>query len=109
MEQVEGGDLLVNRGNESRPKDSASEVRDLNAVEGLEAAIKLAQVGQSDLTRVGTTELIDVAGGTRHDRQEQRATSGDRKSCAESYDILLRISSHPTIHLNSCAAQTRDA
>lgn len=44
MEQVEGGDLVVNRGDESRPKDAASEKRDLNAVEGLEAAAKLAQV-----------------------------------------------------------------
>ena len=44
MEQVEGGDLIVNRGNESRPKDT-SEKRDMNTVEGLEAAVKLAQVG----------------------------------------------------------------
>ena len=44
MEQVEGGDLVVNRGDESRPKDTASEARDLNAVEGLDAALKLAQV-----------------------------------------------------------------
>lgn len=44
MEQVEGGDLVVNRGDESRPKDTASQQRDLNAVEGLEAALKLAQV-----------------------------------------------------------------
>ena len=43
MEQVEGGDLIVNRGDESRPKDTAADKRDLNAVEGLEAAIKLAQ------------------------------------------------------------------
>lgn len=44
MEQVEGGDLVVNRGDESRPKDTSAEKRDLNAVEGLEAALKLAQV-----------------------------------------------------------------
>lgn len=43
MEQVEGGDLVVNRGDESRPKSNASEQRDLNAVDGLDAAIKLAQ------------------------------------------------------------------
>ena len=43
MEQVEGGDLIVNRGNESRPKDS-SDSRDINAVVGYEAALKLAQV-----------------------------------------------------------------
>ncbi|CCM02176.1 uncharacterized protein FIBRA_04255 [Fibroporia radiculosa] len=43
MEQVEGGDLVVNRGDESRPKESSDSKRELNAVEGLEAAIKLAQ------------------------------------------------------------------
>lgn len=47
MEQVEGGDLVVNRGDETRPKDTASEARNLNVVEGLEAAIKLAQVSQN--------------------------------------------------------------
>ena len=44
MEQVEGGDLVVNRGDESRPKASSTEKRELHAVDGLEAAIKLAQV-----------------------------------------------------------------
>jgi len=44
MEQVEGGDLIVNRGEESRPKDATSEsAREMNAVEGYEAAYKLAQ------------------------------------------------------------------
>lgn len=43
LEQVEGGDLIVNRGDESRPKET-DEKRDLNAVEGFEAALKLAQV-----------------------------------------------------------------
>lgn len=37
--------MIVKRGEESRPKDSAGiEGRDLSAVEGYEAAIKLAQV-----------------------------------------------------------------
>jgi hypothetical protein len=44
MEQVEGGDLIVNRGDESRPKESDTQGRNLNAVEGYEAALKLAQV-----------------------------------------------------------------
>lgn len=43
MEQVEGGDLIVNKGEESRPKDTDA-VREMNAVEGYEAAYKLAQV-----------------------------------------------------------------
>ena len=45
MEQVEGGDLILNRGEESRPKDASSDSpRNMNAVEGYEAAYKLAQV-----------------------------------------------------------------
>ena len=49
MEQVEGGDLVVNRGDESRPKDAGDSKRELNAVEGYEAALKLAQVTASCL------------------------------------------------------------
>ncbi|KAI9512344.1 maintenance of telomere capping protein 1 [Russula earlei] len=37
----EGGDLVVNKGNESKPKET-SKGRDFNAVEGLEQALKLA-------------------------------------------------------------------
>jgi len=45
MEQVEGGDLVVNKGNESKPKVQADEPRrNMNAVEGLEPALKLARV-----------------------------------------------------------------
>jgi hypothetical protein len=44
LEQVEGGDLVVNRGNESRPKEGASERRDLNVVEGYDTALKISQV-----------------------------------------------------------------
>lgn len=54
MEQVEGGDLIVNRGAESKPKESSSDtLRDLNAVEGLEAAYKLAEVKKIMLHRRG--------------------------------------------------------
>ncbi|KAF5368323.1 hypothetical protein D9758_002343 [Tetrapyrgos nigripes] len=50
MEQVEGGDLIVNKGNESRPKDeSGSSDRDLNVVEGYETAVKLAQANLDEL------------------------------------------------------------
>lgn len=52
MEQVDGGDLIVNKGNESRPKDGV-EGRELNAVEGYDAAVKLAQV-QSQPSRTLT-------------------------------------------------------
>lgn len=44
MEQVEGGDLVVNKGNESKPKDSKESKREMNAVEGFDPALKLAQV-----------------------------------------------------------------
>ena len=51
MEQVEGGDLVVNRGDESRPKEAEDGKRDLNAVDGYDAALKLAQVCAGILER----------------------------------------------------------
>ncbi|KAJ7666448.1 hypothetical protein B0H17DRAFT_265125 [Mycena rosella] len=54
MEQVEGGDLIVNRGDESRPKESEDTARDLNAVDGFEAACKLAQANLDDLMKNNT-------------------------------------------------------
>ncbi|KNZ71267.1 UPF0615 protein [Termitomyces sp. J132] len=50
MEQVEGGDLVVNRGDESRPKTNGTQ-RNFNAVEGYEAALKLAQADIEELIR----------------------------------------------------------
>lgn len=46
MEQIEGGDLVVNRGNESKPKESegSDPKRDLNVVDNYETALKLSQV-----------------------------------------------------------------
>ncbi|KIK98505.1 hypothetical protein PAXRUDRAFT_674417 [Paxillus rubicundulus Ve08.2h10] len=52
--QVEGGDLIVNRGEESRLKDSADSARDLNTVDGYEAAFKLAQASLDDLVKNDT-------------------------------------------------------
>lgn len=52
MEQVEGGDLIINRGDESRPKETGSDPsRDINAVEGYEAAFKLAQANLEELIK----------------------------------------------------------
>jgi len=51
MEQVEGGDLIVNRGDESKPKDSPDSVRELNVVDGYEAALKLAQANLDELIK----------------------------------------------------------
>lgn len=47
MDQIDGGTLIVNKGNEERPKDTLpidSEERQLNAVEGLAEGWKLAEV-----------------------------------------------------------------
>lgn len=44
MEQIEGGDLVVNRGDEVKPKETADDERDMNAVDGFGPALKLAQV-----------------------------------------------------------------
>ncbi|KAF8591971.1 hypothetical protein K439DRAFT_1401418 [Ramaria rubella] len=50
MEQVQGGDLVVNRGNESRPKDIENgPQRDLGMVEGFHAAYKLAKANIDEL------------------------------------------------------------
>ena len=48
MEQIEGGDLVVNRGDESKPKESeeSDPKRDLNVVDDYDAALKLSQVRQ---------------------------------------------------------------
>ncbi|KAJ7042582.1 maintenance of telomere capping protein 1 [Mycena alexandri] len=56
MEQVEGGDLIVNRGDESRPKEAVDSdtPRDLNAVDGYEAAAKLAQANLDELIKNNT-------------------------------------------------------
>ncbi|TEB12117.1 hypothetical protein FA13DRAFT_984070 [Coprinellus micaceus] len=51
LEQVEGGDLIVNRGNESKPKDDAPGGRQLNPVDGYESAVKLAQVEVESLAK----------------------------------------------------------
>jgi len=46
MEQIEGGDLVVNRGNESKPNggEESDPKRDLNVVDNYDTALKLSQV-----------------------------------------------------------------
>jgi len=51
MEQVEGGDLIVNRGDESKPKESSSDKREMNSVEGFDAALKLAQANLDEVVK----------------------------------------------------------
>jgi len=50
LEQVEGGDLVVNKGNESKPKEAPSN-REINAVEGFEQALKLAQANMEEIIK----------------------------------------------------------
>lgn len=51
MEQVEGGNLIVNKGNESVPKEKpGASGRNMNAVDNKEEAIKLARVCRHHIT-----------------------------------------------------------
>ncbi|KAI0343936.1 hypothetical protein BDW22DRAFT_1355169 [Trametopsis cervina] len=77
LEQVEGGDLVVNRGDESRPKNAESEKRDLNTVEGLDAAVKLAQANLEELIK-------------RNAQPEQPAVNSSQNPATYSY-VYLRI------------------
>ncbi|KAH9853143.1 maintenance of telomere capping protein 1 [Lenzites betulinus] len=84
MEQVEGGDLVVNRGDESRPKDTADTKRDLNAVEGYEAALKLAQANLEDLMK-------------RNANPEQTPLSSAQNPTTYSY-VYLRVQPFTTTY-----------
>lgn len=45
MEQVDGGDLVVNKGHESKPRETGVKVaRNMHPVEGMESATRLAEV-----------------------------------------------------------------
>ncbi|TDL28818.1 hypothetical protein BD410DRAFT_738554 [Rickenella mellea] len=67
MEQVEGGDLIVNKGSESRPKDpSPSTSRNLNAVDGLDAAIKLAHANVQDLIKSNVKPVAPQASSSQN-------------------------------------------
>jgi len=50
LEQVEGGDLIVNKGNESRPK-TGGKCRELNAADNLDVALKLAEANMHELAK----------------------------------------------------------
>ncbi|KAH9996596.1 maintenance of telomere capping protein 1 [Russula vinacea] len=60
LEQVEGGDLVVNKGNESKPKE-ASTNREINAVEGFEQALKLAQANMEEVIKMNAPPDPDRA------------------------------------------------
>ncbi|KAH8120562.1 maintenance of telomere capping protein 1 [Phellopilus nigrolimitatus] len=50
MEQVDGGDLVVNKGRESKPREKDSP-RNMNAVEGIETAFRLAEANIEELIK----------------------------------------------------------
>ncbi|KAI0735430.1 maintenance of telomere capping protein 1 [Earliella scabrosa] len=82
MEQVEGGDLVVNRGDESRPKDAEDGKRDLNAVDGYDAALKLAQANLEELMK-------------RNVKPEQAPASSTQNPTTYSY-VYLRVQPYTT-------------
>ena len=85
MEQVEGGDLVVNRGNESRPAEGTSgKERDIGAVEGLETALKLAA---ADLEEVIKSETLQAK------VSKAQSSSGDATSSNPTTysSVFLRI------------------
>lgn len=99
MEQVEGGDLIVNRGEESRPKDTPlNSAREMNAVEGYEAAYKLAQV--CNLFLVSFDPILTIwLGGVRSDNQDERKTTPNRRpNEPKCHHLLSYLYSHPTVH-----------
>ncbi|KAH7340980.1 maintenance of telomere capping protein 1 [Rhizoctonia solani] len=51
MEQVEGGDLIVNRGNETRPKEGST-TRELNALNSYDEALKLTEAEIAEMVKV---------------------------------------------------------
>ncbi|OSD05969.1 hypothetical protein PYCCODRAFT_1404851 [Trametes coccinea BRFM310] len=84
MEQVEGGDLVVNRGDESRPKEAADNKRDLNAVDGYDAALKLAQANLEELIK-------------RNAKPEQPSTTSAQNPTTYSY-VYLRVQPFTTTY-----------
>ncbi|RPD63202.1 hypothetical protein L226DRAFT_527995 [Lentinus tigrinus ALCF2SS1-7] len=84
MEQVEGGDLVVNRGDESRPRDATDTKRELNAVEGYDAALKLAQANLEELMK-------------RNVKPEQPPASSAQNPTTYSY-VYLRVQPFTTTY-----------
>lgn len=77
MEQVEGGDLVVNRGNESRPAEgTSSHERDMSPVEGLGTALKLATADLEELIKSETLQAkVDKAQTPSEDKMSSNPTT----------------------------------
>ena len=104
MEQVEGGDLVVNRGDESRPKDATDNKRELNAVEGYDAALKLAQVWTFQTWRpfYGLSSSPGQSRGTHETQRQTRTSSSFLRT--KPYNLFLRVPPRSAIHNHLHAA-----
>jgi hypothetical protein len=79
MEQVDGGSLVVNRGaSDTSSSTTSSPQRDLNVVEGLSAASKLARANLDSLVRLGPSS-------SSVDPQSAHAESGDKATVCPVY------------------------
>ena len=92
MEQVEGGDLVVNKGFESKPREKgASSERNMNPVDGMDAAFKLAEVwDQHFIFDYGLTIPFRLTYKSSSSQIQRKKTRALRR-----YRILLAI--HPSI------------
>ena len=102
MEQIEGGDLVVNRGNESKPKESeeSDPKRDLNVVENYETALKLSRVCTAIRSTRGWGDLqlpVGELGGCC--QTESPASCSRCLGDPESHHFFLRLPSHPALLL----------
>lgn len=87
LEQVEGGELIVNSGKEIRPKDPTpgeEDLRDLALVDGYEAALKLSQANLEELVK-----LSDPA-------SSQPATQSGVTIPTTYSDVYLRVQAYTT-------------
>lgn len=102
MEQIEGGDLVVNRGDESKPKESeeSDPKRDLNVVDNYDTALKLSQVcttaQNTGFGRVYTRHVGELGRG----REAESPTSCCRcLNDPKPHHLFLRLPSHSTLLL----------
>ena len=102
MEQIEGGDLVVNRGNESKPKESEEPdpKRDLNVLDSYDVALELSQVCTTIRSTRNRTDLEFPVGELGGRRQTESPTSKCR--CLDGtkpHHLFLRLPPYPTLLL----------
>lgn len=102
MEQIEGGDLVVNRGNESKPKESEEPDprRDLNVVDNYDTALKLSQVCTTVRSTRDRTDFELPVGELGGRRQTESPASQCR--CLDGtkpHHLFLCLPPYPTLPL----------